>query len=65
MPEKAETPKDIAQLFEEGTEIDRALRLGVRDALIMHKKLGFPIVVWQDGQIVWVPPEEIEIPPEE
>ena len=65
MAEKAEGAKDIAKIFEEGSEIDGSLRLGVRDALIMHKKLGFPIVVWEDDQIVWVPPEAIEIPPEE
>jgi hypothetical protein len=54
----------ISQLFADGTEIDRALERGVREALWRHRQLGVPIVVWRDGQIVWVPPEEIVVPPE-
>lgn len=46
--------------------IERVLRAGVREALIRHKLLGAPIVVWEDGKTVWIPPEEIVIPePEE
>ena len=44
--------------------IQRALNRAVRNALIMHKKLGNPIVVWQDGKVVTVPAEEIVIPEE-
>ena len=54
--------KDIDRIFREGVLIDRALAVGVRDALLRHKRLGESIVVWRDGRVVWVPPEEIEIP---
>lgn len=57
--------KDIHDLFLEGTPIDKALRQGVRDALIRHKKLGNSIVVWRDGKIVHIPPDEIQLPDEE
>jgi hypothetical protein len=30
--------------------------------VLRHKKLGEPIVIWRDGKVVWVPPEEIEVP---
>jgi hypothetical protein len=30
----------------------------------MHKKLGNPIAVWENGKVVIVPPEEIVIPEE-
>ena len=38
-----------------------AVRESVREALIRHKRLGFPVVTWQDGQVVWVPAEEIPV----
>lgn len=57
--------KDISQLFEDGVEIDRALRRAVRDALRDHKAAGNPVAVWQGGRVVWIPPEELQIPPEE
>ncbi len=37
-------------------------RKAVTQALIRHKRLGTPIVVWRDGKVVWIPAEEIEIP---
>lgn len=42
----------------------RALRLAARDTLIEHKRDGDPIVVWQDGRVVWIPADEIVIPDE-
>jgi predicted ABC-type ATPase len=32
-----------------------------REALARHKALGIPIVIWRDGKVVEVPPEEIEV----
>jgi predicted ABC-type ATPase len=32
-----------------------------RDALARHKALGVPAVIWRDGRVVEIPPEEIEI----
>ncbi len=61
-----EPPKDvdIDKLFEEGIEIDRAIQRAVRQAILEHKQAGNPIAVWQDGEVVWIPPEEIVIPDE-
>ncbi|MGH7193344.1 MAG: hypothetical protein ACREJM_07380 [Candidatus Saccharimonadales bacterium] len=61
-------PVDIQALFEEGTQIDAALADAVRDALIMHKRMGYPVAAWRDGRVVWIPPEEIvvdELPAQE
>jgi hypothetical protein len=46
------------------TDLGEALRLSARDAYIRHKQAGVPLVVWRDGQIVHVPPDEIVVPPE-
>ena len=37
----------------------RAMGLAIREALLQHKRAGNPVAVWRDGQVVWVPPEEI------
>ena len=57
---KTETQKDIDSiLVEDGDLIDQALKEGVRDAMIRHKKDGLPVVVERDGKIVWVKPEDL------
>jgi len=48
---------DIIKRFEIG------VRRGVSKALERHKKLGQSVVIWRDGKVVKVPPEEIEVPP--
>lgn len=44
--------------------ISEALRRAARQALLEHKREGLPIVIWRDGRVVWVPPQEIEMPEE-
>ena len=53
--------KDISQVFEEGTPIDNALREAVRDAVLRHKHSGNPIADWQDGKVVWIPADQIQV----
>ncbi len=53
--------KSIAELFDEITPIEKALKKAVREALLRHKKLGNPIAVWEDSRVVWVPSEKIEV----
>jgi hypothetical protein len=54
-------PEDIDQIFREGTLIDEAMNAAVRDAVQLHKEKGLPMVVWRDGKIVWISPEEAEL----
>ncbi len=42
-------------------EVDEALGAAVRDALREHKRLGQSVVVWQDGKIVTLAPEDIPV----
>ncbi|MFB3906552.1 MAG: hypothetical protein ACE15E_24185 [Acidobacteriota bacterium] len=44
---------DVLRKFEIG------VRRGVARALEEHRKAGRSIVVWEDGKIVWIPPEQI------
>ena len=41
--------------------VSKALNEAARDAVEIHKKAGLPMVDWQDGKVVLVPIEEVEI----
>ena len=43
------------------SEVMDIFTLASRDALRRHKALGVPAVVWRDGRVVEIPPEEIEV----
>ncbi len=47
-----------------GQEINKAINRGVYAAFRRHKEAGVPIVVWKNGRIVHIPPEEIVVPDE-
>ena len=53
------TEDRIERAFRLGWPIDQAMQRGVRHALWVHKRLGHSIVIWRDGQVVWIPAEEI------
>jgi hypothetical protein len=58
-----EGPRDILAIFRDGKLIDAAILEGARQAILAHKRHGVPVVIWKDGRIVWVDPEDLEIPP--
>lgn len=53
--------KTIDELLADGAAVDRAMREAVRQALLRHKRLGQPIVVWENGQVVEVPADRIDV----
>jgi len=59
---KAEDAKDVNRIaLEEGRLIDEALKRAVRKALLRHRQDGLPVVIYRDGKIVWVQPEELDL----
>lgn len=42
-------------------KIKQGVHTGVAKALLEHKRANRSIVIWQDGKIVTVPPEEIDV----
>lgn len=58
------TKPDLTALFRSGNEIQRACQAAARQVAIEHKALGFPLVIWRDGEVVHVAPEDIEILPD-
>jgi hypothetical protein len=57
---KPEPNINIDAVFEEGTPIDEAIDEAFRAAVEKHRQLGLPLVVWRDGKIVEVMPDEID-----
>jgi hypothetical protein len=51
-------------LLDDEALTDRLAREAVWEALRRHKRLGQEIVVWRDGKVVIMPPEEIDVPEE-
>lgn len=59
---KKEKHKDrITEALADKEKITQALAKGVYDALLRHKQAGNPVVVWQNGKMVWLKPEEIPV----
>jgi hypothetical protein len=54
---------DVNQICSDGTQIDLAVERAARDARLKHKQMGVPLVVWRDGKVVEIPPEEIIVDP--
>jgi len=52
---------DVDAVCREGTAIEEAVERAAREARLKHKQLGVPLVVWRDGQVVEIPPEEIVV----
>jgi len=40
---------------------EEALKAAVAKVIKEHKQLGLPLVIWRDGKVVHVPPEELEV----
>lgn len=53
--------KDMIHRFKNDDAMTDAIRRAVREAVLDHKRAGNPIAVWEDGQVVIVPPEEIRL----
>lgn len=51
----------ITEAFSDPEKITQALVQGVHEALLKHKQAGNPVVIWRDGKMVWLKPEEISV----
>ena len=58
---KEEQEIDIPEILKDRARVQKALEGAVQKALRMHKLMGVPAVVWEDGKVVKIPPEEIQL----
>ena len=57
---KTHTKKDVNRiLVEDGHVINEALKQGVRDAMLRHKEAGLTVLIYREGKIEWVRPEDL------
>jgi len=50
----------VRQIFEDGHQIDEALRSAVREVIRKHRKHNVPVVIWRDGRTAWVPAQDLK-----
>lgn len=57
---KTEAQNDVTRILKEDRRaVDEAVKLGVRKAMLRHKKAGLPVVVERNGKIERVKPEDL------
>ena len=53
---------EVAAILRDGTGIDHAIERFGYAVVRRHRQLGIPLVIWQDGHVVELPPETVWIP---
>ena len=53
---------DPHEVIREGIEIPRAMVLAYGDTIRRHRALGIPLVVWLDGRVQELDPNDVPIP---
>jgi len=38
---------------------EKALKEAVTDTIKEHEKAGYPLAMWRDGKVVWVPAKQL------
>src|SRR5574341_526431 len=56
------TRKDPSSILRNGRAIDLAFERAGYDVVRRHRQLGVPLVIWQDGRVVEVPPKPFGSP---
>jgi hypothetical protein len=54
--------RKTAEALRDGDLLDRAMVAAQRRVILHHRRLGVPLVIWRDGQVVEVDPETVELP---
>lgn len=53
---------DVGEVFRDGTSLDRAMVASFAETVLRHRQTGAPLVVWHDGHVAEVPPDEVRVP---
>lgn len=57
----AQNHEHLSQLRAEVLAIEAAMQEAARDALLAHQRAGQPVVIWENGRVVWIPAEQISV----
>ncbi len=62
MSNKSKTKEDdITKFFKDTDRVTAAIQAGIQIALLQHKKMGNSICISRNGEIIWIPPEQIHV----
>lgn len=64
MNDKPRSGAPLSERLRDIKLIESALVRAVQEALLRHKQAGNPIATSQDGQVIWIAPENIHLGPE-
>ncbi len=53
------TPTDMQSILTDRISMEQAFRQARREAVRQHRMANLPMVVWRDGAIVWIPPDQL------
>ncbi|MBC7834935.1 MAG: hypothetical protein H7Y88_07520 [Phycisphaerales bacterium] len=53
------------ETFRNSSRVQQAIHRGIQRALLAHKRAGRSIVIWRDGKVVVVPPDQINVSEQE
>ena len=63
MAKKSNSNSDkITQVFSDRTMMTKILKSSINAALRKHKQAGNPVCESRNGKVVWIQPEDIQIP---
>lgn len=60
MDTKPDQADDLEALLQDDALVGAAMRKAARQAVREHRDEGLPLAMWRDGEVVWVPAEELE-----
>lgn len=53
------TATDMRSILTDRPSVEQAIRQARREAVRQHRMANLPMVVWRDGAIVWIPPDQL------
>ena len=51
--------KDIGAILADKAKVDEAIRKARRHAILQHRQANQPMVVYRNGEIVWLEPSQL------
>jgi hypothetical protein len=57
--------REFSRLLKDKDRMLKLVRAAVRNAVLEHKRVGNPVAGWENGKVVIVQPEDIDLPEEE
>jgi hypothetical protein len=54
-------PFELDAIERQACAVAVAGRRAINEALLQHKRAGNPIAIWQNGQVRWIPADEINV----